>query len=111
MDLFTDSEYLRDGITEWIGAWKARGWRTVDKKPVKNEDLWRELEALAARHQIHWQWQKGHAGHPLNERCDQLARAAIGQIRKEFTPQQLVAQLAEFARGRAPRKDQIGLFE
>jgi ribonuclease HI len=73
----TDSEYLRRGITEWLRAWKARGWRTADKKPVKNQDLWLRLEAAAAAHSIEWAWLKGHAGHPLNERADALARAAM----------------------------------
>jgi ribonuclease HI len=72
--LVTDSEYLRRGITEWIHAWKRRGWRTASKKPVLNQDLWQELDALNAP-QIHWQYIQGHAGHPDNERCDQIARA------------------------------------
>jgi len=75
--LFTDSQYLRDGITRWLPAWKARGWKTADKKPVKNVDLWQRLEAAAAPHRIDWHWVKGHAGHPENERADTLARAAI----------------------------------
>ena len=79
--LYTDSQYLRDGITRWLPAWKARGWRTADKKPVKNLDLWQRLEAAAAPHQIEWHWVRGHAGHPENERADALARAAIGEMR------------------------------
>lgn len=75
--LFTDSDYLRSGITRWLPAWKARGWRTADKKPVKNLDLWQRLEAAAARHRVEWAWLRGHAGDPLNERADRLARAAI----------------------------------
>ena len=75
--LHSDSQYLRDGITKWIHAWKERGWRTADKKPVKNVDLWRQLDAAAARHQVAWEWVRGHAGHPENERADALARAAI----------------------------------
>ena len=71
--LVTDSQYLRKGITEWLPAWKARGWRTADKKPVKNQDLWQRLEAAATGHRIDWRWLKGHAGHPLNERADALA--------------------------------------
>jgi len=111
VDLFTDSEYLRDGITSWIGAWKARGWRTAGKKPVKNDDLWRALDALAVKHEAQWHWLKGHAGHPLNERCDQLATAEIGKLRRQFTPEQLAAKLAEFTRERAPEKGQIKLFD
>ena len=75
--LYTDSTYVMKGITTWIQAWKRRGWRTAEKKPVKNEDLWRELEAQAARHNIEWHWVKGHAGHPENERADALANKGI----------------------------------
>ncbi|HEY5598970.1 MAG TPA: ribonuclease HI, partial [Kiloniellales bacterium] len=75
--LHTDSTYLKDGITKWIHAWKARGWRTADKKPVKNLDLWQRLEAALAPHQVRWLWVRGHTGHPENERADILARAAI----------------------------------
>jgi ribonuclease HI len=75
--LYTDSQYLRDGIMKWLPGWKARSWRTADKKPVKNVDLWQRLDAAAARHRIEWLWVKGHAGHPENERADALARAAI----------------------------------
>jgi ribonuclease HI len=75
--LYTDSIYVMKGITAWIRDWKRRGWRTAEKKPVKNEDLWRELDALAARHRIEWHWVKGHAGHPENERADALANKGI----------------------------------
>jgi ribonuclease HI len=75
--LYSDSQYLRNGITQWLAAWKARGWRTADKKPVKNIDLWQRLEAAAERHRVAWIWVKGHAGHPENERADALARAGI----------------------------------
>ncbi len=75
--LVTDSAYLRKGITQWLVGWKAKGWRTADKKPVKNVDLWQRLEAAALRHEIEWTWTKGHAGDPLNERADGLATAAI----------------------------------
>jgi ribonuclease HI len=74
--LYTDSQYVRQGITEWLPNWKARGWRTANKKPVKNQDLWQELDRLSAIHQITWEWVKGHAGNPLNERCDFLAGQA-----------------------------------
>ncbi len=79
--LHTDSTYLKDGITKWIHAWKARGWKTANKKPVKNQDLWQRLEAATEPHQVTWFWVKGHAGHPENERADQLARDAIGALR------------------------------
>ncbi len=77
--LHTDSTYLRDGITKWLPGWKARGWRTADKKPVKNQDLWERLEAAAGQHQVEWHWIKGHAGHPENERADALARQGASQ--------------------------------
>jgi ribonuclease HI len=75
--IHTDSMYLRDGITRWINDWKRRGWKTADKKPVKNVDLWRKLEDALTRHEVEWRWVRGHAGHPENERADALARAAV----------------------------------
>jgi len=78
--LYTDSQYVRDGITQWLRGWKARNWRTADKKPVKNVDLWQRLEAAAAPHQVEWLWVRGHAGHPENERADSLARGAIPSV-------------------------------
>lgn len=74
--LTTDSQYVRQGITQWIHNWKQRGWKTADKKPVKNADLWQALEKETARHKVDWRWVKGHAGHRENEMCDQLARSA-----------------------------------
>lgn len=108
--LWTDSEYLRQGITEWLAGWKRRGWRTVDKKPVKNEDLWRALDAAAAPHQIRWQWLKGHAGHADNERCDALARAETAKLRKLHTPEQLTALREAFAASRKPDVKQGNLI-
>ncbi len=81
VELHTDSQYLRQGITEWISGWKARGWRTAAKAPVKNEDLWRRLDVARARHEVSWRWVKGHAGHPLNERADELARRGCEEAR------------------------------
>ena len=78
--IHTDSEYVRKGITEWLPAWKRRDWRTADRKPVKNRDLWEQLDTLAARHQIEWRWVPGHAGVPGNERVDRLASAAIDTL-------------------------------
>ncbi|MBI2239210.1 MAG: ribonuclease HI [Magnetospirillum gryphiswaldense] len=75
--LYTDSQYVMKGMTEWLRGWKARGWKTADKKPVKNDDLWKRLDEACARHKITWQWVKGHAGHAENERADQLARDGI----------------------------------
>jgi ribonuclease HI len=77
VDLFTDSQYVRQGITSWMHNWKRRGWRTADNKPVKNEDLWRELDEAASRHDVAWHWVKGHASDPLNIRVDELAVAAM----------------------------------
>ena len=79
--LTTDSRYVRDGITQWLPAWKARGWRTAGKKPVKNDDLWRRLDAAAAAHKVDWHWVRGHAGHPENERADALARRGLAEAR------------------------------
>lgn len=78
----TDSQYVQKGISEWIHGWKKRGWKTADKQPVKNEDLWRALDEEAARHKVQWLWVKGHAGHPENERADALARLGVEATRK-----------------------------
>jgi len=75
--IYTDSTYVRDGVTRWVHGWKRNGWRTAAREPVKNEDLWRRLDALAAAHDVEWLWVRGHAGDPGNEQADQLARAAI----------------------------------
>jgi ribonuclease HI len=83
IDLYTDSEYVKKGMTEWLRGWKARGWKTADKKPVKNDDLWKALDEAAARHRISWHWVKGHAGHPENERADALARQGIKDLREQ----------------------------
>lgn len=77
--LYTDSQYVQKGISEWIHAWKRKGWKTADRKDVRNADLWRELDALAARHEIEWHWVRGHAGHAENERADALANKGIDQ--------------------------------
>jgi ribonuclease HI len=78
--LVTDSTYVRDGVTKWIHGWKRNGWKTAAKKPVKNDDLWKRLDAIASKHDVTWEWVKGHAGHPENERADQLARDAISTL-------------------------------
>ncbi|MFN3584124.1 ribonuclease HI [Phenylobacterium sp.] len=77
VELHTDSQYVQKGIHEWIHGWKKRGWLTADKKPVKNDDLWRRLDEARMRHQVAWRWVKGHAGHELNERADELARMGL----------------------------------
>jgi ribonuclease HI len=79
--LYTDSEYVKNGITTWIHNWKLRGWRTADKKPVKNVELWQRLEAVAANHDVRWHWVRGHDGDPGNERADQLANLGVASVR------------------------------
>ena len=90
--LTTDSSYVKDGIMEWIAAWKRKGWRTAAKKPVKNQDLWERLDALADRHKIEWRWVKGHSGHAENERVDALANKAIDQLLAGGDPAELGGQ-------------------
>ncbi|MEQ5124466.1 ribonuclease HI [Morganella morganii] len=90
--LTTDSQYVRQGITQWIHNWKQRGWRKADKSPVVNVDLWQRLDSAITRHQIDWQWVKGHAGHPENERCDELARAAAESPSQNDTGYQPAAE-------------------
>ncbi len=80
VQLYTDSVYVRSGLLEWLPGWKKRGWKTADKKPVKNQDLWQRLDAAAARHQVEWHWVKGHAGHPGNEAADRLANQGIDEL-------------------------------
>jgi ribonuclease HI len=79
--IVTDSVYVKDGVTKWIFGWKKNGWKTAAKKPVKNEDLWKQLDAAQARHQVTWEWVKGHAGHPQNELADELARAGMAPFK------------------------------
>ena len=90
VELHTDSQYLRGGVTGWIANWKRNGWRTADKKPVKNDDLWRRLDEAAARHDVNWRWVKGHAGDVMNERADALARRGM----KPFLPASRMANPA-----------------
>ncbi|MFM1886562.1 MAG: hypothetical protein RL026_1719 [Pseudomonadota bacterium] len=84
--LHTDSKYVCDGIAKWLPAWKARGWKTADKQPVKNQDLWERLDAARQRHEVQWTWVKGHAGNAGNERVDALANAAIDELLSEEAP-------------------------
>jgi ribonuclease HI len=81
VDLHTDSEYVKNGISAWIHGWKRNGWRTSAKQPVKNAELWQRLDAARARHEVHWHWVKGHAGHPENERADELAREGMAPFK------------------------------
>ena len=82
VDMFTDSNYLKDGITKWIHSWRRNGWRTAEKKPVKNAELWQRLDAALGRHQIRWHWVRGHAGHAENERADALAREGMTPFKR-----------------------------
>ena len=82
VELHTDSKYVMQGITEWMRGWKARGWLTADKKPVKNADLWQRLDAARLKHDVKWRWVKGHAGHALNERADQLANRGVPELKR-----------------------------
>ena len=84
VELHTDSQYVMKGIQEWIRGWKARGWKTADKSPVKNDDLWKRLDAARERHDVDWRWVKGHAGHPLNERADALANEGLRKSNPRF---------------------------
>jgi ribonuclease HI len=102
VEFFTDSQYVRRGVTEWIWGWKRNGWVTKAKEPVRNADLWRALDEQTRRHRITWRWLKGHAGHAGNERCDELARAAIENVRRAHSREQLSAHLAAFSAGTEP---------
>ena len=94
---YTDSEYVKNGVTGWLSNWKRNGWKTKSKQPVKNADLWQSLDSSASKHKIEWHWLKGHAGHAQNERCDELAGEEIAKIKKTFSPAQLKTVLAEFS--------------
>lgn len=96
VEFFTDSDYLRSGISGWIAGWKRNGWRTKEKRPVKNSDLWRKLDSEAARHRIEWRWVKGHSGDAGNERCDQLANAAMDRVAARYGREGLKECLARF---------------
>lgn len=101
IEFFTDSEYLKNGMTTWLANWKRNGWKTKSKKPVKNEDLWRRLDSVSSRHKVNWHWLKGHNGHAGNERCDALANMEMQKIEKEFAPSELKKLLEEFAENNA----------
>lgn len=111
VEFYTDSEYVKNGVSGWLSNWKRNGWRTKSKKPVKNEDQWRVLDAHASKHQVRWHWLKGHAGHVGNERCDQLANAEIAKLKKSFSPEQLKGMLAEFSEKDNAKQASDELFE
>ncbi len=98
VELHTDSEYVRQGITSWVQGWKRNGWRTKNKAPVKNQDLWQQLDTLASKHRIDWRWVKGHAGDALNERCDRLAGQKMAEVRKKYSRSELSSALEQFRR-------------
>src|SRR5690625_4025781 len=96
VEFFTDSKYLRNGVQDWVEKWKSNGWQTAAKRPVKNEDLWRELDQLNSRHEEEWNWVQGHAGAADNERCDDLDKLEIEKVMKHYTRQQLKEELKQF---------------
>jgi ribonuclease HI len=108
---YTDSEYVKNGVSSWLLNWRRNGWRTKSKKPVKNEDLWRALNFHASKHQVEWHWLKGHVGHVGNERCDQLANAEIAKIKKTFNPEQLKALLVQFSANDETERTSKELFD
>jgi ribonuclease HI len=97
IEFYTDSEYVKNGVTKWLATWKRNGWRTKAKQAVKNEDLWRAVDSSVTKHRVEWHWLKGHAGHAGNERCDQLANEEVAKIRQLFKPEQLKDLLAQFS--------------
>ena len=107
VQLYTDSEYLRDGITTWIHAWQARDW----KKKIKNKDLWLQLDEIASKHRVEWHWVRGHAGHPANERCDLLSVEAAQKIEAGSTPREREQALEQFEKSRTEMPDQSELLE
>ena len=109
VEFHTDSNYLRDGITKWLAGWRRNGWKTKSKQPVKNADLWRQLANVVAQHTVNWHWVKGHAGDAGNERCDELATAAIMALKQRHSREQLAASLAEF-NARVPAAEATGLL-
>ncbi|MDX2080785.1 MAG: ribonuclease HI [Terrimicrobiaceae bacterium] len=102
VEFYTDSQYVKNGVTSWIAMWKRSNWTTKARQPVKNADLWRDLDAQASRHRIRWLWLKGHAGNPANERCDELANLEITKVKASHTPQQLADQLEAFTKPAPP---------
>jgi ribonuclease HI len=97
VEFYTDSEYVKNGVTKWLANWKRNGWKTKAKQAVKNEDLWRAVDSSVSKHRVDWRWLKGHAGHAGNERCDQLAVEEIAKIRQLFKPERLKDLLAQFS--------------
>ena len=107
---YTDSQYVKKGVESWVHGWKKNGWKTSTREPVKNEDLWRALDAAQSRHRVHWNWLKGHAGHKGNEQCDAVANEEIAKIKNTFTPAELKAALARFFASQSAVHRQPDLF-
>lgn len=101
VELYTDSEYLRLGITRWMNAWQRRGWRTTEGQPVKNQDLWQALARAASRHVVHWHWVRGHSSNRDNQRCDELARTEIARTRNRHANPNLAGPCSRFVPGQA----------
>ncbi len=110
VELHTDSEYVRNGITKWVHGWRKRGWMRTPTEAVKNAELWRELDEQARRHEIAWRWVRGHTGNEGNERCDVLAGAEIAKIKREIPAERRRELLAQFKAERAGEKGQAQLF-
>lgn len=110
IEFVTDSQYLREGITKWVAGWKRRGWMLSTKKPVKNDDLWRQLDMLVMRHRMQWRWVRGHSGHFENERCDQLAQAEIAALKQKHPQGERQAALEQFLAARDSRPATASLF-
>ncbi len=110
IEIFTDSSYLKGGMTTWLRNWKMRGWRTLDGNPVKNEDLWRELDGLTKSHRLAWRWVKGHAGHAENERCDELAGEEIAKVRAQKICQETLVIATESISTRSGPPTQMDLL-
>lgn len=107
---YTDSNYVKNGITAWVHSWKRNGWKTAAKQPVKNADLWRQLDDQARRHKIEWRWLKGHAGHKENERCDVLANEAIAKVKSTFSHAQLKEAMNDLVKSETPVTEKFDLF-
>ena len=110
VDFYTDSQYLRQGITEWIAGWKRKGWMTTTKQPVKNAEQWKALDAATATHRIRWHWVRGHTGNAGNERCDQLAQAAIADVRRRHSAAQIEGAVRDFQQERDVNRAQGSLL-
>lgn len=110
VDLHTDSQYLRQGITKWLRLWKHNNWQTAERQPVKNKDLWCQLDAAQQRHRVTWHWVKGHAGHADNEQCDRAAAEALSKLRSEYTALELAEALQAFLVAQKNPNGQTKLF-